>query len=127
MRLDRLIKLISKVKKKTEIAKASWLFLLGVMSATPPQIVTQKSTEKRHSFYSFDSTNNTLMGDWLERTKSRHFGAFGDSYPKVSPFSAKKQTVKELVSRAIVIVTTRMSGGTNFASTQPHNPHFRFK
>ena len=38
------------------------------------------------------------MGDWLERTKSRHFGAFGDSYPKVSPFSAKKQTVKELVS-----------------------------
>ena len=67
------------------------------------------------------------MGDWLERTKSRHFGAFGDSYPKVSPISAKKQTVKELVSRAIVIVTIRMSGGTNFASTQPHNPHFRFK
>jgi len=41
-------------------------------------------------------TNNTLMGDWMERTKSRHFGAFGDSYPKVSPFSANKQTVKEL-------------------------------
>ena len=69
-----------------------------MMSATPPQIVTQKSTEKRHSFYSSASTNNTLMGDWLERTKSRHLGAFGDSYPKVSPFSAKKQTVKELVS-----------------------------
>ena len=77
------------------------------------------------------------MGDWLERTKSRHFGAFGDSYPKVSPFSAKKQTVKELVSRAIVMVTIRMSSGTNFASTKlgvrmtpctkPHNPHFRFK
>jgi len=32
----------------------------------------------------------------MERTKSRHFGAFGDSYPKVSPFSANKQTVKEL-------------------------------
>lgn len=35
----------------------------------------------------------------MERTKSRHFGAFGDSYPKVSPFSANKQTVKELVGR----------------------------
>lgn len=44
--------------------------------------------------------NDTLMNDWLERTKSGHFGAFRDSYAKSSPFSAKKRQNKKMVGCA---------------------------
>lgn len=56
-----------------------------------------------HHFHNFPyRTNNTLMADWMERTKSRHFGAFRDSYPEASPFSANRTSQQELVRAQLI-------------------------